>query len=60
MEKFELELTEENIEKTITQDYLDNNKKICDLSRLVNEIDTNILNFFSDNLSLKKCFEKFF
>ena len=42
MEKFELELTEENIEKTITEDYLDNNKKLYDLSRLVNEIDTNM------------------
>ena len=42
MEKFELELTEENIEKTIIEDYLDNNKKLCDLSRLVNEIDTNM------------------
>lgn len=42
MEKFELELTEENIKKTITEDYLDNNKKLCDLTRLVNEIDTNM------------------
>lgn len=42
MEKFEIELTEENVKKTITEDYLDNNKKLCDLSRLVNEIDTNM------------------
>ena len=42
MENFELELIEENIEKTIKEDYLDNNKKLYDLSRLINEIDTNM------------------
>ena len=42
MEKFELELTEENIEKTIRENHLDNNKKLYDLSRLINEIDTNM------------------
>lgn len=34
--------------------------QISVFSPLKNEIDTNILNFFSDNLSLKKCFKKIF
>lgn len=42
MEIFELEVIEENVEKTIKEDYLDNNKKLYDLSRLINEIDTNM------------------
>lgn len=43
MEKYELELTEDNIKETIKNDYLDNNKKLYSLARLVKEIDKNMV-----------------
>ena len=42
MEKFELDLTDDNIEETILKDYLDNNKKLYSLSHLVGNIDKNM------------------
>lgn len=42
MEKFELDLTDENIEKTILNNYLDNNRKLYTLSHLIEVIDKNM------------------
>lgn len=41
MEKFELELTKENIKETILKNYLDNNKRLCTLARLIDSIENN-------------------
>lgn len=41
MEKFELELTEENIKETILKNYLDNNKRLYTLARLIENIENN-------------------
>lgn len=56
MEKFELELTEKNIEQTIIDDYLDNNKKLCALSNLINEIDSNLTICIDGNWGCGKTF----
>ena len=42
MEKFELELTEVNLKNSILEDYVDNNKKLYSLMRLINSINNNI------------------
>ena len=41
MESFELELTEENIKETILKNYLDNNKRLYTLARLIDSIENN-------------------
>ena len=41
MEKFELELTDDNIKETILRNYLDNNKRLYALARLVESIASN-------------------
>lgn len=41
MEKFELELTKENIKETILKNYLDNNKRLYTLARLIDSIENN-------------------
>lgn len=43
MEKFELELTEENIAKTIKDDLINNNKKLFSLIDLVSNIEDNMI-----------------
>lgn len=42
MDKFELELTKENLEQTIKDDLVENNKKLFSLINLINSIDNNI------------------
>ena len=42
MEKFELELTKKNIKETILKNYLDNNKRLYTLVRLIDSIDNNV------------------
>ena len=41
MESFELELTEDNIKETILKNYLDNNKRLYTLARLIDSIENN-------------------
>ncbi len=41
MEKFELELTKENLKETILKNYLDNNKRLYTLARLIDSIENN-------------------
>lgn len=41
MEKYEIEINEENIKKTILEDSINNNKKLYSLIRLINTIDNN-------------------
>lgn len=41
MEKYEIEINEENIKKTILEDSINNNKKLYSLIRLINTIDSN-------------------
>lgn len=41
MKKYEIEINEENIKKTILEDGINNNKKLYSLIRLINTIDSN-------------------
>lgn len=41
MEKYEIEINEENIKKTIMEDSINNNRKLYSLIRLINTIDSN-------------------